>query len=331
MAAITREALVFHRIRISRGGMSPLRDVGYLAQIGSVIRAVRPDLLHNITVKPIVYGTIAARGLGVPRIVNAISGLGYAFCGGRSRQLLSGLVRAAYRASLGHHDIRVIFQNKDDVETFVNARIIDPAQAVLIRGSGIDLDAFSYSTEPWGTPRVVLPARMLRDKGIIEFAQAARWLRSQGCNAVFLLAGRTDKGNPASLWERDLLRLQLDTGVQWLGHVGGMPALLRDAHVVCLPSYREGLPKALMEACAVGRPIVTTDVPGCREAVANETNGLLVKPRNVEMLRDALGRLLSDPALRARMGVAGRRKAETEFDINTTVRATLELYLSMLD
>jgi glycosyltransferase involved in cell wall biosynthesis len=331
VAAILEEELTFHRVHLSRGGLLPTRDLSYLAQLTSVMRQVKPDLVHNITAKPIVYGTMVARALGIAGIVNAVSGLGYSFSGGQERWLVSRLLASAYRFALRRPGVRVIFQNTDDIEAFVNARIIDPAQAILIRGSGVDLEAFALSSEPGGRPRVVLPARMLRDKGVVEFARAAELLRSRGIGATFLLAGMLDEANPAGLSQPELRQLQDGTGVEWLGHVADMPALLRSVHVVCLPSYREGLPKALIEACAAGRAIVATDVPGCREVVNHELNGLLVKPRDAGALADALQRLLSDPTLRTKMGMAGRRKAEAEFDVAAVVRATLDVYRKILD
>lgn len=331
IAAVRQEGLTFHRLRLSRGGLLPGRDLAYLAQLTRLMRRLRPDLVHNITAKPIVYGTLAARALGVRAILNAVSGLGYSFSGARDRWLLSRMLAAAYRVALRRTGILVIFQNGDDLEAFVGARIIDRAQAILIRGSGVDLAQFAPSAEPVGPPRVVLPARMLRDKGVVEFARAAQLLRSRGVGASFLLAGMLDPANPAALGGDELTRLQQESGVEWLGQVADMPVLLRSVHVVCLPSYREGLPKALIEACAAARPIVATDVPGCREVVDHEVNGLLVRVRDVPALAEALQRLLSDAEMRVRMGAAGRRKAEVEFGVGAVVRATLEVYRKLLD
>jgi glycosyltransferase involved in cell wall biosynthesis len=331
IAAVRQEGLTFHRLRLSRGGLLPGRDLAYFAQLTRLMRRLRPDLVHNITAKPIVYGTLAARALGVRAILNAVSGLGYSFSGARDRWLLSRLVAAAYRVALRRPGILVIFQNGDDLEAFVGARIIDRAQAILIRGSGVDLAQFAPSAEPAGPPRVVLPARMLRDKGVVEFARAAQLLRSRGVGASFLLAGMLDQANPAALSRDELTRLQQESGVEWLGQVADMPVLLRSTHVVCLPSYREGLPKVLIEACAAARPIVAADVPGCREVVDHEVNGLLVRVRDVPALAEALQRLLSDAEMRVRMGAAGRRKAEVEFDVGAVVRATLEVYRKLLD
>ncbi len=326
-ALIRREGFTFHALELRRGGLNPLADLSYFLQVVRLIRRTKPHLIHNVTVKPVVYGSMAARLLRVPRIVNAISGLGYSFTGGGSRRLLSWLVRFAYRLAVRDDRVRVIFQNMDDARELLSAGIVSQEQVCLIRGSGVDLERFRLTPEPPGVVSVVLPARMLRDKGVVEFAKAAQVLRSRGRDARFLLAGMEDPANPASLTRQELMDLQRETQVEWLGHVADMPALYGSSHVVCLPSYREGLPKALIEACAAGRPIVTTDVPGCREVVTEGVNGLLVRPRDVPTLVEALDRLLSDPALRARLGAAGRRKAEAEFDLRAVVRATLDLYL----
>lgn len=328
--ALEAEGVVFHRVHLRRGGLKPSEDLGYLARLRSIMKEVQPELIHNVSVKPIVYGSVAARTLRLRRIVNSISGLGYSFSDEGSRRMLAHIVRLAYRVALRRSDIRVIFQNPDDIEVFTAAHIIRPEQAVLIRGSGVDLESFPFSPQPPGTVRVVLPARMLRDKGVCEFAEAARLLRARGHDAKFLLAGMKDEANPAGLSESELGDLQRATGVEWLGHVSDMSSLYGSVHVVCLPSYREGLPKALIEACAVGRPIVTSDVPGCREVVSDGVNGLLVRPRDAEALAEALDRLLSDPGLRSRMGAEGRRRAEREFDVKAVVRATLDLYKEML-
>lgn len=328
--AIIREGVIFHRVPLHRGSFNPLSDLRYVAHLACIVRRVKPDVMHNVSFKPIIYGSLIARCMGLRRIVNAISGLGYSFSGGDTRRLVSMLARSAYRLALRDQRARVIFQNPDDVREFVQAGVVTPAQVRVIRGSGVDLETFSASSEQSDLPQVVFPARLLRDKGVVEFARAAQLLRSQGVAARFLLAGRRDDKNPASLGAHELRRLEQETGIEWLGHVKDMPALYRSASVVCLPSYREGLPKALLEACAAGRAIVTTDVPGCREVVTDGLNGLLVKARDVASLAEALARLLRDPELRARLGAAGRRRAESEFDLRLIVRATLELYRELL-
>ena len=311
--------------------MTPLRDLMYLRQLERVMKVVRPVLVHNVTVKPVIYGTVAARKVGVSGIVNAVAGLGYAFSPGESRKVLSTILRAAYKVALDHPEVRVIFQNEDDLETLAGAKVIDRRQAVLIRGSGVDLEKFAFVPEPPGLPIVVMPARMLRDKGVLEFAGAAQILRKQGVAARFLLAGKIDRANRAGLRPVEISVLERETGVEWLGHVSDMATLLRSSHIVCLPSYYgEGLPKSLLEACAAGKPIVTTDVPGCRDAVRHGENGLLVEPRSAEAVAGALAKLLMNYDLRMSMGVAGRRRAEDEFGLPKVVQRTLDLYRSMM-
>lgn len=328
---LQREGFTFHRVRLRRGGLSPVYDFAYFRQLVRIMRLVRPQLVHNVTVKPVIYGTAAARILEIPGIVNAVSGLGHAFSGLKRRRLISYVVRAAYGVALSRPDVRVIFQNENDAHTLVGAGVIEPRQVVLIRGSGVDLKRFACTAEPPGTPAVVLPARMLRDKGVVEFASAARMLRSNGCAAEFLLAGKIDKANRSSLQASDIARLEEETGVRWLGHVSDMARLYQQSHIVCLPSYYgEGLPKSLLEACAAGRPIVTTSVPGCRDAVRHGENGLIVEPRNPEAIAAALETLLVDHRLRKVMGMAGRQRAEAEFDVRAVVRATLDIYQGML-
>lgn len=323
---LEQEGLIFHRAVLKRGGLNPLSDLAYLLRVLLVMRKVSPTLVHNVTVKPVLYGTIAARLLGVRAIINAISGLGYSFTD-ESRRLLAAVLKRAYRLVLRSPRVNVIFQNRDDAQQLVSLGAVDSRQAILIRGSGVDLLAYHAVAEQRSDrPLVVLPARMLRDKGIVEFAEAARLLSARGCCARFALAGALDPSNPAALSDEELAQLTSDTPLDWLGHVQDMPDLYRSAHIVCLPSYREGLPKALIEACASARPIVTTDVPGCREVVTHNVNGLLVPARDPAALADALQRLIEDPALRAQFGKAGRQKAQEEFDVDSIVRQTMNLY-----
>jgi glycosyltransferase involved in cell wall biosynthesis len=323
---LEREGLTLHRVAVARGGLNPFADLKFLLRILTIMRALSPTLVHNITVKPVIYGTWSARLLGVPGIINAISGLGYAFSD-ESRWLLASALRVAYRYLLRSPRVHVIFQNDDDAREFIDSGLLRPEQSVLIRGSGVDLSAFLPSAEDPGTPPlVVLPARMLRDKGVVEFAAAARLLCARGCRARFALAGPLDPSNPSALSEAEIGELAREAPLEWLGRVFDMPDLYRRAHIVCLPSFREGLPKSLIEACAAARPIVTTDVPGCRDVVTHQLNGLLVRIRDAGALADALQKLIGDPALRVRMGAAGRQRAEREFGVDSVISQTLHLY-----
>jgi glycosyltransferase involved in cell wall biosynthesis len=295
-------------------------------------RGLKPDLVHHITHKPVLYGSLAARLVGVPAVVNAISGLGYAFVAegwraDRRRQLMMTL----YRMALRHPRMRVIFQNREDVALFEAAGVVRADQVVLIPGSGVDLSRFKPSPEPEGTPVVVLPARMLWDKGVGDFVAAARLLRQRGVVFRALLAGESDPGNPRSIPRDQLAGWAAEGAVEWDGYRDDMARVLADCHVVCLPSsYREGVPKALLEAAAAGRPIVTTDVPGCRDVVTPGENGLLVPPRNPAALAEALEMLIASPALRVRFGSRGRARAERDFGDAAVVTTTLRVYHALL-
>lgn len=325
--AIEEAGLQFHRIKMRRGGLNPLADLGTLSQLTHLFRKHRPTIVHNVTIKPVLYGSLAARLAGTPAIVNAVSGLGYVFVDTARARGLRAMVHRIYRLALRPAAVRVIFQNEDDREVFTRNKLVDPDKTVLISGSGVDLQAFTPSEPPPNRcVRIVLPARMLADKGVNEFAAAATLLRKRGLAVECLLAGGMDVANPAALTEQDLRRLEANGAVSWLGHVDDMKSLLRSAHIVCLPSYREGLPKALIEACAMARPIVTTDVPGCRDVVEHGANGLLVPVRDATALANALAALVQDPALRRQMGHRAREIAVQKFDLDAVIARTLALY-----
>ena len=237
-------------------------------------------------------------------------------------------MRSLLKLALGGHNARLILQNPDDVALFQRAGLVDASQVRLIPGSGVDCSRFlpDPDREPCPRLRVLLPARLLWDKGLAEYVQAARLLRAEGRQIDFLLAGDPDPGNPAAVPEPEV-RGWVDEGmVEWLGHVNDMPALLRSVDIVALPSYREGLPKGLIEAAASGCALVTTDVPGCREVVTHEVDGLLVPVRDGHALAGAIGRLQDDPQLRVQLTDAGRRKALEQFDERIVIRDTIAVY-----
>ena len=327
---IRAAGLKFHRIHLSRGGINPLTNLWTFASILALLLRWRPTLTHNISTKPIIFAGIAARIVRVRGVINAISGLGYLFIDPRRAGLGRRITRLLYRLSLKSAAARVIFQNEDDRRYFIQAGIARESQTVLIAGSGVELAAYPVTPEPDRGPiRIVLLARMLLDKGVREFAAAALLLRQAGLPVECLLAGRLDPANPAALSASDMERLQATGAVQWLGHVADVPKLLAGCHVVCLPSYREGLPKALIEACAAGRPIVTTTVPGCRDVVREGVNGLLVPARDAQALYAALARLVTDASLRASMGVHGREIARREYALDTVIERNLQLYAEL--
>jgi glycosyltransferase involved in cell wall biosynthesis len=311
-------------------GQNPLKELRVIADIVKMYRERQPDLVHHVTVKPVLYGSLAARLVGGPGVVNAVSGLGYLFLGSRRARLLRPLVKALYRLALRHRRSRTIFQNPDDRDLFVGSGLVRPDQTVLIRGSGVDCDTFVPRPEPEGIPVVILPARILWDKGVAEFVEAARLIRQQDTPARFVLVGDPDPGNPAAVPTATLEAWVREGIIDSWGHRRDMPEALSSATVVVLPSYREGLPKALLEAAACGRPVVATDVPGCREIVRHNVNGLLVPVRDAPALANATRLLLQSPALRHRLGEAGRRIAEREFAEQLVVDQTLDVYRRLL-
>ncbi len=321
----------FHPLIFSRGGMNPFGEWQTLRRIRRLYHELAPALVYQVTVKPVIYGTLAARRLRVPAVVSVISGLGYfASQTGLRGRLFRKLGFALYRFALRHANQRVIFHNGDDCDTFVRYRVLPQADTAVLPGSGVDVEHFLATPEPEGTPLVVLPARMLRDKGINEYVAAAGLLRSRGVHARFLLAGDTDRGNPSAIAESQLWRWRVEGNVEWLGHVPDMRALYASCHVVCLPSYREGMPRVLLEAAACGRPVVTTDVPGCRDAVIEGETGFLVPPRDAEKLAAALRSLIENPGLRRRMGQQGRHLAETRFANRQVVECTINMMQELI-
>ena len=285
----------------------------------------KPDLVHHFTVKCVLYGSLACRLLGIRSVVNSVPGLGYVFMGSEgARKWLRGLIKASYRWLL--KPTWVVFLNPDDRSFFLENHLVDPGRAMLIRGDGVDLQRFSPQPEPVGVPLVVLPARMLWDKGVGEFVSAARILRSKGSSARFALVGDIYKDNPASVETSQLQEWEREAVIEWWGWKEHMDAVYAQAAVVCLPSYREGMPKTLIEAAACGRPIVASDVPGCREVVRHGVNGLLVPARDPEALAEALNDLLRNPIKRRQMGIQGRAIAEKEFSMESIISQTFALY-----
>lgn len=283
-----------------------------------------------MTIKPVLYGGIAARLAGVPAMVAAISGLGFVFvAGGLKARLLRAAVGRLYRLALGHRNSRIVFQNTADRDVLARLGAVRAEQVVMIRGSGVDLGQYRVVPEPAAPVTALMAARLLRDKGVREFVEAARLLRQRGLSVRMQLAGGVDPGNPASITPEQAAQWQDEGCVEVLGERKDIAALYGAAHMAVLPSYREGLPKSLLEAAACGRAVVTTDVPGCRDAIDPDVTGLLVPPRDAPALADAIARLAEDASLRQRMGAAGRALAEREFGIEDVCRRHLAIYRAL--
>ena len=328
VADIQALGMTHHPIPMTRSGKHPLQELGTLLALIRLFRRLRPAVVHLVTIKPVLYGGIAARLTRVPGMVAAISGLGFVFLSNSLKmRLVRSVVARLYRIALGHPNSRVIFQNANDRDMLKSLGAVRDDQVVIIRGAGVDLNAYRASPEPPAPPVVVtMVARLLRDKGVQEFVQAARLLRQRGVSVTMQLVGGVDAGNPTSATQEDVDAWRREGCVEALGERSDVAALYAAAHIAVLPSYREGLPKSLIEAAACARAVVTTDVPGCRDAIEPGVTGLLVPVRDAQALADAIARLAEDPALRQAMGSAGRALAEREFNIEQVARIHVGLY-----
>jgi glycosyltransferase involved in cell wall biosynthesis len=314
-------------VPLRRAGMRLGQEASLLLRLMRIYRRERPDIVHHVAMKPVIYGSLAARLTGVPHVVNALAGLGFAFTSDTFRAaLLRPLLRSMLRRILDRRNCVLIVQNPDDFSHVVDDRLISAKHIRLIRGSGVDTMRFHPTPEPQGTPIVMLPARMLVDKGVVEFVAAARSLKLRGFSCRCVLVGDTDMENPSALAIEQLQAWVAEGYVEWWGHREDMPEALSSANIICLPSYREGLPKVLLEAAACGRAIVTTDVPGCREVVQHERTGLLVPARDPHGLSDAIGLLLNNPDKRSEYARAARAEAEDEFSVGAVIEQTVRLY-----
>lgn len=331
-ATIEAAGIVLHELEVRRSDQSVSGNVGLFIVLWHLYRNLQPALVHHVTLKPVLLGGIAARLARVPAVVAAVPGLGFSFVArGGWAAIRRWLVLRGLRLALRPLRGRTIFQNSDDMHLLVESGCVRRDDARLIPGAGVDVARFQSLPEAPGRVRVLLAARMLREKGIECFVAAANLLRKRGVDAEFLLAGEPDPENPGSL-SPDQLRAWGATGIiNWLGKVDDMAGLMRDVHIVCLPSYYgEGVPKVLIEAAAAGRAIVTTDTPGCRDIVRANLNGLLVPPRQPHALAEALGQLIGDPGRRVLFGTAGRALVESHFSLERVVTDTMAVYAELL-
>lgn len=325
---LTGAGFTHHPIPLSRSGLSPWRELRALVSIYRLMRWLRPAVVHLVTPKAVIYGGIAARYARVRGVVAAISGLGHVFTAEGDRMpLVRALTSRAYRFALGGRGTVVITQNPDDAAALLAMRAARQDNLVFIRGSGVDLAVYAFTPEAPGIPVVVFAARLLRTKGVGDFVAAARRVRASGVAARFVVAGDPDPGNHATVTAEDIVNWRRDGVVEFAGHQADIARLFAAAHVVVLPSvYGEGLPKVLIEAAACGRAVITTDMPGCRDAIESGVTGILVPPHDVTALAAAIESLLQDPARRRALGSAGRALAERAFAIGSVVARHLELY-----
>lgn len=314
-------------IEFSRRGLNPITELITIFRLRTILKRIKPDIVHNVALKPVVLGSLAAQFAGVRNIVNAPVGMGYVFTSEENKaRILRPIVKALIRYSLGRQARRVIIENNDDFNNLVAGGFAKNDSIALIKGAGVDTEKFGYKPEPNGQVQVIMVSRLLRDKGVQEFTDAAKLVNARESTVQFVLVGDVDDGNPTSLTAEQLTELRKSRDVTWLGARTDISELLASSHVACLPSYREGLPKSLIEAASAGRPIVTTDVPGCREVVTHMVNGLLVQPRDVTALASAIEKLVNDPILRQSMGKENRHKAESEYANEIIIAQTHGVY-----
>jgi glycosyltransferase involved in cell wall biosynthesis len=329
---ITREGFKLVPIQLSRRNRDPIADLADIIELVGIYREEKPDIVHHVGMKPIVYGSWAARYLRQVAVVNSFAGLGYVFTGTkRSTRIARGAVVFMMKSTRGGSSYRrSIFQNKDDFEALRACGLVALKDASIVPGSGVAEEKFVPAPEAPGDPMVLLAGRVLGDKGVAEFVEAATIIKNRGIKARFVVAGRTDPANPSSIPDAQLQKWQAAGIIEWWGQRNDMPAVLAQSHIVALPSYREGFPKILLEAGASKRPVVATDVPGCREIVRDGENGFLVPVRDAKALAEALIKLIEDRELRIRMGARGREIVLSGLTSSQIIPQVLSVYGDLL-
>ena len=310
-----------------RSAKSPLIDLLNIIKLICIFRKEKPDLIHNVALKTILIGSLAALFSRNAVVVNAFTGLGYVFSSNQFQaKVIRLFIKPVFRLVMRRRNYWTIFQNPDDLNLFNDLGLIEPDRSMLIRGSGVNTSEFSQIIDTNEIPVVMLASRMLWDKGVSEFIGAAKRLREENIKAKFVIVGDIDKENPMSIPVTTIKQWVSEGYIDWEGHSNSMPEILSSASIVCLPSYREGLPKVLLEAAAVGRPLIATDVPGCREIVKNGENGILVKLKNIDSLYNAIKLLVLNKEMRQLMGECSRRLVESELSSDIVNTQILDFY-----
>jgi glycosyltransferase involved in cell wall biosynthesis len=316
--------LIVHPLNLSRSGKGIKSEIKAFSEIYKILKEINPDVAHFVTIKPVLYGGIASRFLNITKKVFSISGLGFIFIKqGLKASIIRTAIKTMYRLALGGQNSHVIVQNPDDRNVITS--IVDIPNT-LIRGSGVDLNQYNYIEENIENIKVSMACRLLKDKGVFEYVEAAKILKQKLPNIEFELYGDIDIHNPASLTNDEIEKIKENSFLKVFGFSNDMVNIFSKSNIIVLPSYREGLPKVLIEAAACGRAVVTTDVPGCRDAIESDVSGLLCKVRDSKSLAQMIEKLILDNNLRNNMGKAGRKLAEKEFDIKKVVEKHFEIY-----
>ena len=314
-------------INFCRSFKRPFSDIHSIYQLIKLFRLLKPEVIHNVGLKISLISSIAAFIARVPVAINAYTGLGYVFS---SNDMLARVIRLLLNSPLKYLNHRastwVVFQNEDDEALFENSNLINKERTLLIKGSGVDVNEFPFSDELPGQLKVMLASRLLWDKGVGEFIEASRQLKISYPEVTFVLVGDVDEQNPLSL-TKEIIDSWVNEGfIEWWGHKQNMPEVLKLAHIVALPSYREGLPKVLLEAASIGRALVATDAPGCREIVRDGVNGFLVQAKESKCLAEAIEKLILNKELRTQMGLKSREIIKTELSSEIINKQFIELY-----
>lgn len=320
------EGFEWHAVEFSRDSLNPFGELIVVWKLHRLLKQIQPDILHNFTLKSVLYGSLAAKHSSVSKVINAITGRGYLFINNNVRANLARMVaipllRYALKGS------QVIFQNQGDLQFYIEQRFLLKEQTSLIYGSGVDIQKFSPGKYPPEEANIIFPSRLLKDKGVYEFVEAAKIVRSKFPKIKFVLVGTTDKGNPSSLVDKEIIQWQNERLIEWWGWQEDMPWVYHKALLVCLPSYSEGLARSLLEAASCGIPIITTNIPGCREIVQHNKTGFLVPTRDVHALVDSIMVAIDHPNLLVEMGRSGREFIVRHYSQEIVNKETYKLYL----
>jgi len=333
VSEIEKAGILFHEVEFSRKGINPFFELKTMVSLYYLFRKIKPDLVHLVTIKPYLYGGFAARIAKIPSVVSSVAGLGILFSSNAFKYIiLRSILKPFYRIAFGHNNQRVIFQNTADRSALVGKSVVSRDKAVMIRGSGVDLESCPYLVEPVNVPVISFAARLLIDKGVEVFAEASRILKGRNIEARFWLIGEPDPGNANSVTKVKLMQWESEGLVELLGFRQDIPDLFAQSNIVTLPSfYGEGLPKVLVEAAACGRAVITTDHPGCRDAIEPDKTGLLVPIKDPFALADAIAYLIVNSDVRYKMGEAGRALAEKDYAIERIVAMHMNIYQDLID
>lgn len=319
--------IITHDLKMERSSISLISELIAFFRMKKIIDKVKPDIIHLISIKPIIFGGLISRMKRIKNVVISVSGLGYVYIGNDFKtRIIRLFISLLYRIAIQKDSFKIIFQNHDDLNVFLKMRAVKKNNTILIKGSGVDLFDFLPSVEPKGIPIVILVSRMLIDKGVREFSEAAKILKNRGKNIRMILVGCCDQGNPKTLKKEEIENWISKGYIEYWGYKDNISDIMKRSNIVVLPSYREGMPKSLLEAAASARAVITTNVPGCRDAIIPDVTGVLVPAKNAQFLADAIDDLINHPEKRCAMGKAGRKFAEESFDIRNVIDTHLRIY-----